>query len=1018
MKTPYFKTFLFIGLCIASICTTQAQTQGTRPNIIVILADDLGYGDVGFNRDSSFPTELGVIPTPKIDALANNGIICKNAHVAHPFCGPSRAALLTGMLPHRIGAQYNLPNDITTNLGIPTNEVYFSTLLKNAGYKTSAFGKWHLGFEEGKFQPLDRGFDYFFGFLGGGKNYFESYYEDNFYNGGNPITNEYQDPLWRQRGYVSETEFSDAENQDYLTDLLTDEAINYVNTNAPSSDPYFMYLAYNAPHTPLQAPASEIQNFKNNNPGFEDAVRNSAYMANANQVSDKKMEQEVRQNIGDAAYDAMTTQEQSDAIQAQRTAKIEEFTQARITYATMVSNMDYNIGRLIDVLDNDTAEFNNTVIIFLSDNGGYTYSKGAVNYPLDALKGSVKDGGHKVPMFVHWPNQITTPTTYNHNLSALDLYPTLVSLAGGTVPTEKVLDGVDFMDDLIAGADARPNENVLIMRPYDGFHNGGISMGQWKIVKTGNAGNWKLYNIINDSGETTDLRSSEANAEQIIQSMLDQAIDLVADFKDVKPAWFDNDGGGAGHPHSAEWDNGVLPGYDRLFESPLLLLESEINEITITGVTDATEDGTTGIFTVSLPNEILAEEDIIVNYALSGEAIEGSDYNSLTGTLTILNGTNSANINITAVPDTIDEISEKLTITLQSTSVGTINTTPADINIFDPIIPTHLTAGDIAIVGYKAASGNKGELAFVILKDINAGTSISISNRGWKSNGDFNTSGNGSPFGIDDVFSWTATDPHTTGTIFKLGSDGKVTTVISGVETEVGTTEQHLGTDGDWDLSPAGDSVLIYNGATATHPADGSIDWITGLNTNGIANAAGWAVGGGNSYCELPTPIIGLNIDVTGGDYTLNLADINHGTYIGNATGSVETVRTSINNYQNWDLNESNPYFLYNSNDTVNTNDGNIILGEITLSTNNPAKTDFSLKIFPNPTTDYININSQKNYNNIELELLTLNGKSIQKTFGSSSKKPRMDTSNLQSGMYLLRIKADNDLTIEKVIKL
>jgi len=175
---------LLLSLIIlsASHFVYAQSTNGSRPNVIVILADDLGYGDVGFNREDDFPIDRGVIPTSEIDKLANSGIACKNTHVAHPFCGPSRAALLTGMLPHRIGAQYNLPNDITTPIGIPVNETYFTTVLQDSDYNTAAFGKWHLGFTEGSYQPLDRGFDYFFGFLGGGKNYFESIYEDAFYN--------------------------------------------------------------------------------------------------------------------------------------------------------------------------------------------------------------------------------------------------------------------------------------------------------------------------------------------------------------------------------------------------------------------------------------------------------------------------------------------------------------------------------------------------------------------------------------------------------------------------------------------------------------------------------------------------------------------------------------------------------------------------------------------------------------------------------------------------------------------
>lgn len=545
MKNYTFK-YCVLTFVILLALNNYAQTEGSRPNVILILADDLGYADVGFNRDASFPLERGVIPTPNIDALANSGVILKNAHVVHPFCGPSRVALLTGIYPHRIGAQYNLPNDITTTLGIPQNETYFSKVLQDANYNTSAIGKWHLGFEDGKYQPLDRGFDHFFGFLGGGKNYFESKYEDLFYNrqgGSNPVTNEYQDPLQRNRSYVDRNEYSNAVDEDYLTDVLTDNAIQFIAENKGKSDPFFMYLAYNAPHTPLQATQAEIAKFKADNPNFESQLRNSDYLKNSDPVA------------------KLTTQAEKDAL-------IEEFVEARIIYATMTVNMDNNIGRVVDELKKNMADFNNTVFIFLSDNGGYRWSKGADNYPLQQQKGSVLEGGHKVPMFVSWPNKITSPSVYNYQVSSLDIYPTLAGLAGATIPASKKIDGKDFMDEIISGQKVREDDEPLyVIRPQNGFHNGGIISYPWKMVKTGGNGKWRLYNISNDPGESSDVRNSTANGEQIVQNLLDKAIDWVKEFKDVKPAWFDHERNG-GHPHRSLWfDTGELPQYAKLFDT-------------------------------------------------------------------------------------------------------------------------------------------------------------------------------------------------------------------------------------------------------------------------------------------------------------------------------------------------------------------------------------------------------------------------------------------------------------------
>ena len=545
MKNKYTFSALLVVIFF-TINVFGQTTDGTRPNIIVILADDLGYADVGFNRDASFPADQGIIPTPNIDALANTGVIMKNAHVVHPFCGPSRVALLTGIYPHRIGAQYNLPNDINTPLGIPQSEVYFSEVLQDAGYNTSAIGKWHLGFEDGKFQPLDRGFDHFFGFLGGGKNYFESYYENSFYNrkdGSNPVTNEYQDPLQRNKNYIDRNEYSDDTDEDFLTDVLTDNAIQYLAENKTKTDPFFMYLAYNAPHTPLQAKQAEINKFKADNPNFESLVRSSTYITESDPVKKK-------------------------STQAEKDALIEEFVKARIVYATMTVNMDNNIGRVVAELKKDINVFNNTVIIFLSDNGGYRWSKGAVNYPLQQQKGSVLEGGHKVPMFVSWPNKITSASTYDYQVSSLDIYPTLANLAGATIPVTKKIDGKGFMDEIIANQKVRADDDALyVVRPQNGFHNGAIVSYPWKLTKTGGNGKWRLHNIKNDPGENTDVRATAIDAEVIIKNLLDKAVLWVKEFKDVKPAWFDHERG-AGHPHRTLWfDTQTLPQYDKLFES-------------------------------------------------------------------------------------------------------------------------------------------------------------------------------------------------------------------------------------------------------------------------------------------------------------------------------------------------------------------------------------------------------------------------------------------------------------------
>ena len=983
MKNKFFKYCVFFFTTLITVSNYAQTTDGTRPNIIVILADDLGYADVGFNRDATFPSERGAILTPNIDALANNGVIMKNAHVVHPFCGPSRVALLTGIYPHRIGAQYNLPNNITSTLGVPQNETYFSKILQDSGYNTSAIGKWHLGYEDGKYQPLDRGFDYFFGFLGGGKNYFESIYEDSFYNrqgGSNPVTNEYQDPLQRNRNYVTRNEYSNAPNEDYLTDVLTDNAIDYINLNKGKSDPFFMYLAYNAPHTPLQATDAEISQFKIDNPNFESDLRGSDYLINSDPVV------------------KLSTQAEKDA-------KIEEFVEARVIYATMTVNMDKNIGRVVDELKKNINDFNNTVIIFLSDNGGYRWSKGADNFPLQQQKGSVLEGGHKVPMFVSWPNKITSSSTYDYQVSSLDIYPTLVDLAGATIPALKKIDGKSFMDEIIAGQKVRlDTEPLYAVRPQNGFQNGGIVSYPWKIVKTGNNGNWRLYNILNDPGESTDVRASEPNAEEIVNDLLDEAEVLFSEFKDVKPAWYDNDGDGSGHIHSFLWNDGTLPGYDRLFERASLALDIEIK---ITGTNNAIEGVTNGVFTVGFSNGATATEDVEVTYVVGGTATEGTDYTAITRTVTISNGDSSAEINIEANQDSIDEDPETVIITLQSSTSEKVNTTEASINIVDETSneTPPLTAGDIAIVGWKAGSG---KLAFMLLKEINATTKVSISNRTW-SNSQNEFTGD---YSVDDIWTWTPGANFNTGDILLLDADGQVKQIFGNTEVVVGTTSHDYAgkiaetSDGDFDLATNGDGILIfYSEDPFVLPTDAnSSAWITGINT-----ALGWGNGGGNSRSELPAALTnGVNANNVGEKQ-------DNGVYTGALSGTPDQLRASINNSANWLFSEDTVYNLWSFDTTNSSVAGNIgTAGALNVSNYEPAK----VNIFPNPISEIFTLQLNSTYKNIDIEILSVTGKLIQKRKFKNSNKETLDVSNLDAGIYFIRINADTNIFVDKVLKL
>ena len=467
--------------------TTKAQTGRPaepvkRPNILLILADDLGYADVSFNVRSGTPE----IPTPNLDKLARAGTIMTAGYVAHPFCGPSRAAIMTGRYPHEIGASYNLPDDNEfRHQGVTTNETFISTVLHDAGYFTGIIGKWHLG-QDHEYCPNARGFDEFYGFLGGGHNYFGPFVPQNAARS-----------IWQYRILLKHNwaDVPATNNLPYLTDDLTEHAVDFLNAAVGKKQPFFLYLAYNAPHTPLQAKESDLAMFPN-------------------------------------------------------------LTGKRKTYAAMVYDMDRGVGEVVKALKAN-GQFDNTLIVFLSDNGGRT-DEGASNYPLQGKKGDTWEGGFRVPMFWEWPKVIPSGKLYNYPVDSLDFYPTFAHLADAKIPAGKKLDGKDVLADVIADRNARPGQPIYALRyrigfKQDGTTDVGIRDNQWKAVKIYGM-HWKLFNITNDIGETTDLSSQYP---EILQGMVSKAKVWSQGF--VTPQWYDS------YKAEQEWKSRGMPHYDETF---------------------------------------------------------------------------------------------------------------------------------------------------------------------------------------------------------------------------------------------------------------------------------------------------------------------------------------------------------------------------------------------------------------------------------------------------------------------
>jgi len=421
-RTVGFRLMTVLGIVDLLVLTGAAKAkedvQPPRPNFIVILADDLGYADVGFHGCQD-------IPTPNLDALAKEGVRCTQGYVSHPFCSPTRAGLMTGRYQQRFGHENNPkydPNDAVA--GLPVSEITVADVLSRLGYVTGAVGKWHLGAAP-QFHPLRRGFQEYFGLIGGGHNYFVV--------GPGDETREYFIPL--QRNTTPER------FEGYLTDVLTTEAVAFIRRHRDS--PFFLYLAYNAPHTPLQAPESWLQ----------------------------------------------------------RVGHIEDPT--RRAYAAMVAALDEGVGKVCAVLGELGLE-EKTVVFFLSDNGGPVSVTHSSNAPLRGAKGSVYEGGIRVPFVIRWKGVLPGGTTYDEPVISLDIPVTMVAVAGGAFPEDRKVDGVNILPYL-RGQQQGPPHKSLFWRTGGGT-SWAVRSGQWKLVKAGQQEE-ELFDLLSDISETRSVKN-------------------------------------------------------------------------------------------------------------------------------------------------------------------------------------------------------------------------------------------------------------------------------------------------------------------------------------------------------------------------------------------------------------------------------------------------------------------------------------------------------------------------------
>lgn len=352
-------------------CATVAHAQEPPPNIVILFADDAGYMDFGFTGSSD-------LKTPRIDQLASESVVCTQGYVTASVCSPSRAGLLTGRYQQRFGHEFNLRSK---SVGLPLSEKTLADRLGALGYRSSVIGKWHLGSSD-EMHPLSRGFDEFRGFLTGSRPYF-------------PRAKETpgERSLMRDREVIAEASSA------YVTDWMAQEAATFIHSNRER--PFFLYVAFNAVHTPMQAKPEDLAIFPD--------------------ILDSK-----RQKL-----------------------------------AGMTIALDRAVGHIMDTLKNEGLD-RRTIIFFLNDNGGAT-TNASDNGPLRGMKGSKWEGGIRVPYVVRWSDHLPAGNHYDLPVSTLDIAATALAVAGAGTDSMSDLDGVDLLPHLSGKEPDTPHE-ILFWR--------------------------------------------------------------------------------------------------------------------------------------------------------------------------------------------------------------------------------------------------------------------------------------------------------------------------------------------------------------------------------------------------------------------------------------------------------------------------------------------------------------------------------------------------------------------------
>ncbi len=466
---PYsLKSTILIQCCLLVVSWTSASSLSNAadtppPNIVILFADDLGYGELGCQGNQE-------IPTPHIDSIAANGVRFTSGYVTGPNCSPSRAGMLTGRIPTRFGYEFNPTGarNEEPGFGLPPEEITIAESLHDAGYMTGLIGKWHQG-GLAKYHPFRHGFDEFFGFTHEGHYFVPPPYDGvttmlrrktlpgggegrwigkkgllfSTHMGNDEPDYDANNPIIRGGQPVSETE--------YLTDALTREAVDFIDRH--DDKPFLLYLAYNAVHSPLQGADAYMEKF----------------------------------------------------------AHIEDI--HRRIFAAMLANMDDSVGTVMEKLRSSGLE-DNTLVFFLSDNGGPTRELTSSNLPLRGSKGQMYEGAIRVPFMVQWKGKLPAGNLYHQAVSSMDIFATAAAISGAKIPNQ--VEGVNLIPYLTGEDKGRPHETLF-------WRQGGktaMRHGDWKLVRMGGRVNpkkakWELYNLATDLAETKNV--AEDNPDRLAE---------------------------------------------------------------------------------------------------------------------------------------------------------------------------------------------------------------------------------------------------------------------------------------------------------------------------------------------------------------------------------------------------------------------------------------------------------------------------------------------------------------------